>query len=83
MLQSFGIVGLEKTGCSYGCGFTAETFDFAPFLRSPKVQGASMWARLGAVHVAGWLLSIISTAAVAKAAQVTRLSEIYADCWDL
>lgn len=29
-----------------------------------------MWARLGGVHVAGWVLSILSTAAVAKAAQV-------------
>lgn len=35
-----------------------------------QVQGASMWAKLGGVHVAGWVLSILSTAAIAKASQV-------------
>lgn len=35
-----------------------------------QVKGASMWARLGGVHVAGWVLSILSTAAIAKASQV-------------
>eukprot|EP00903_Cladosiphon_okamuranus_P018345 g16877.t1 len=34
-----------------------------------EVQGAAMWARLGGVHVVGWVLSILSTAAVAKASQ--------------
>lgn len=29
-----------------------------------------MWARLGGVHVIGWVLSILSTAAIAKATQV-------------
>lgn len=42
-------------------------FFFLSFLN--KVQGAAMWARLGGVHVAGWILSILSTAAIAKAAQ--------------
>ena len=40
-----------------------------------QVKGAAMWARLGGVHVVGWVLSILSTAAVAKASQVhTRSS---------
>eukprot|EP00752_Nemacystus_decipiens_P012372 g10966.t1 len=34
-----------------------------------EVKGAAMWARLGGVHVVGWVLSILSTAAVAKASQ--------------
>ncbi|CAM9154280.1 unnamed protein product [Ectocarpus sp. 12 AP-2014] len=34
-----------------------------------EVKGAAMWARLGGVHVVGWALSILSTAAVAKATQ--------------
>ncbi|CAM9393749.1 unnamed protein product, partial [Choristocarpus tenellus] len=34
-----------------------------------EVQGASMWAKMGSVHIAGWFLSLLSTAAVAKASQ--------------
>ncbi|CAM9892112.1 unnamed protein product [Pylaiella littoralis] len=34
-----------------------------------EVKGAAMWARLGGVHVVGWILSILSTAAIAKATQ--------------
>lgn len=36
-----------------------------------QVKGAAMWARLGGVHVVGWILSILSTAAIAKATQVS------------
>lgn len=46
---------------------------FSPCCCCDQVKGASMWARLGGVHVAGWILSILSTAAVAKAAKVTSL----------
>lgn len=33
-----------------------------------------MWARLGGVHVVGWVLSILSTAAIAEATQVSLMA---------
>lgn len=68
-LWDIDILTFQDFGCSVVFGWFLVDFR-EYFTRKLQVQGASMWAKLGGVHVTGWLLSILSTAAVAKAAKV-------------